>query len=43
MTLVHDSDAGRVIATIFKLAQAVDDQRHDLFVPHVSDYSTHIS
>src|ERR1700681_4773411 len=41
MIFVHDGNAGRVIATVFKLAQAVDYQRHDLFVSNVSDYSTH--
>jgi deferrochelatase/peroxidase EfeB len=40
---IDDRNAGGIIATVFKLAQAVDDQRHHLFVPDVSDYSTHIS
>ena len=39
--LVNSGNAGRVVAAIFKLAQALDDQRHDLFVSDVSDYSTH--
>jgi hypothetical protein len=42
VTLVYYGDARRIVATIFKLAQAVDDQRHHLFVSDVSDYSTHI-
>ena len=43
MILVDNGDARRIIATVFKFAQAVDYQRHHLFVSHVSDYSTHIS
>ena len=38
---VNSGNAGGVVAAIFKLAQALDDQRHDLFVSDVSDYSTH--
>ena len=38
---VNRGNAGGVVAAIFKLAQALDDQRHDLFVSDVSDYSTH--
>jgi hypothetical protein len=41
--LVHNRNACGIIAAIFKLSQALDDQRHDLFVADVSDYSTHIS
>ena len=43
MALVDNGDAGRVIAAVLELAQAVDYQRHHLFVSDVSDYSTHIS
>src|SRR3989442_15978263 len=38
---VNRGNAGGVVAAIFKLAQTLDDQRHDLFVSDVSDYSTH--
>ena len=38
---VNDGDARRVIATVFELPQAVDNQRHHRFVSNVSDYSTH--
>src|SRR5207253_3951178 len=41
MALVDNGDAGRVVATVLKLTQAVDYQRHHLFVSDVSDYSTH--
>src|SRR5688572_6509266 len=39
---VNDGDARRVIATVFELPQAIDDQRHHRFVSNVSDYSTQI-
>src|SRR5688572_2370504 len=38
---VNDGDARRIIATVFKLPQAINDQRHHRFVSNVSDYSTH--
>src|SRR5260370_31867934 len=41
MILVDDGNARRVITAVFKLAQPVDYQRHDLFVSDVSNYSTH--
>src|SRR5713101_3561960 len=41
VVFVNDSDTRRVVAAVFKLAQAVDNQRHYLFVSNVSDYSTH--
>jgi hypothetical protein len=43
MILIDDGNAGRIVTAVFELAQSVDNQRHDLFVSNVSDYSTHIS
>src|SRR5260370_37478613 len=41
MIFVNDGNTCRVVAAVFELSQAVDYQRHDLFVSDVSDYSTH--
>src|SRR5690349_4058206 len=38
---VDHCNAGRVVTAILELAQAVDDQRHDLFVTYISNNSTH--
>jgi hypothetical protein len=38
---IDDRNAGRIVTAIFQLAQAVNNQRHHLFVSDVSDYSTH--
>src|SRR5690349_7202781 len=43
MIFIDDGNAGRIVTAVFELAQSVDNQRHDLFVSNVSDYSTHIS
>jgi type III secretory pathway component EscT len=43
VVFVNDGNARRVVAALFKLAQAVDNQRHYLFLSDVSDYSTHVS
>src|SRR5712691_1293432 len=43
VVFVNDGNARGVVAAVFKLAQAVDNQRHHLFVSDVSDYSTHVS
>jgi hypothetical protein len=39
---IHDGNACRVIAAVFKLAQTIDDQWDYLFVSDVSNDSTHI-
>src|SRR5712691_8776842 len=41
VVFVNHGNARRIIAAVFKLAQAVDNQRHHLFLSDVSDYSTH--
>src|SRR5687768_92925 len=41
VTFVHHGNAGRVVTAILELAQAVDDQRHHLFVPYITNNSTH--
>jgi hypothetical protein len=41
MRIVDDGDPCRIVPAILELSEAVDDQRHDLFVPNVSDNSTH--
>ena len=41
MILVDDSNACRIVAAVFKLAQPIDNQGDDLLLSDVSDYSTH--
>src|SRR5205085_6594737 len=41
MRLIHDRDAGRVVTAILKFAQAINDDRHDLFIAHVTNDATH--
>jgi hypothetical protein len=43
VVFIHHRDSGRVIAAIFKFAQPIDDERDNLFISNVSNYSTHIS
>src|SRR5882724_981043 len=43
VVLVNDCDSRRVVASIFKLAQTVQNQRHNLLVSYITDYSTHSS
>jgi hypothetical protein len=38
---VNDGNARRIVTAIFQFPQAVDDQRHNLFIPNVSDNSAH--
>src|SRR5690606_21731794 len=38
---VHDRDARRVIATVFELAQTLDEDRHDVSLGNRPDDSTH--
>jgi hypothetical protein len=39
---IDDRNTRRVIAAVFQLAQSIDNQRDDLFVSDVSNYSAHI-
>jgi len=41
MILIDDGDPRGIVTAIFELAQSVDNQRYDLFVSNVSNYSTH--
>ena len=40
---VDHRDARRIVTAIFELPEAVDDQRHDLFITNVPDNSAHNS
>jgi hypothetical protein len=39
--LPYDGDARGIVATIFELAQAFYDNRHNLLGPDIADYSAH--
>src|SRR6476469_2879802 len=41
MSLVYHRDACRGVTAILELTQAVNDQRHNLLVPHVANNSAH--
>ena len=41
LAVVDDGDAGRVIAAVLELPQPLDDERHDLPLPDVTDDSAH--
>jgi hypothetical protein len=43
MFLVDNSYTSGVVTAIFKFAEAVDNQRHDLLVSDITNYSTHKS
>src|SRR6267142_5410099 len=38
---IYHGNAGRIVTAIFELAQAVKDQRHNLLITNVTNYSTH--
>ena len=42
VAFINDGDAGRVVTAILELAQAVNDQRHNLLVSNVTNNSTHM-
>ena len=42
MVVINDRDARRVIAAVLEFPEAVDDQRHNLFISNVSYNSAHI-
>jgi hypothetical protein len=41
MLLVSDGDTRGVIPAVLEFPEAVDDQRHDLFIPYVTNNSAH--
>src|ERR1041384_2721897 len=41
--LIDDGDARRVVATIFQLAQSIENHPDDLLVTNITDDSTHLS
>jgi hypothetical protein len=38
---IDDGDSSRIVTAIFEFPQSVNDERHNLFVSDVSDYSAH--
>ena len=40
-TVAGDGDSGRVVATIFQLSQALDDDGDNLFLTHISHNAAH--
>jgi hypothetical protein len=41
VVFINDCDPGGVVAAIFEFPQPIDDERHHLLVPDVSNNSTH--
>src|SRR3954468_6303864 len=39
--IASDRDSRGIIAAIFQLSKALDDDRDDVFLPHISDNSAH--
>jgi hypothetical protein len=39
--LIYNGNARRIVTAVFEFPQAIDNERHNLFVSNISDNSTH--